>query len=411
LSAVGSISLCMTASRDPAALRALLTLLRPAVDEIVLGVDSRAADQTFATCGDLVDQAYVYEFETTVEQYVPWLYHRCTGDWVLRLDDDEVPGTGLLAMLPELAADRRRSSFAMPVRNLFPTRDSFIASHPWYPEYRTRMVRNVSGLWTCSNGPHSVVEATGERRVVPDAPVYHLHYVAASVASRLATGHVRERDQPGLLTEAYPVNALPTPELWTSVATAPVPDADRPAIAAVAHPVPVDAMPSSPPEPEPIPPADAARLVVERDVTPHAYEAAVSISPARPTLAAGTIAHLEVRIRNLGTEHWPPSGQDGPLIRPTYRWLAADGVTVIESEGLRTPFTETVRPGEETIVMLAARVPPVPGRYVIEIDVVHELVRWFECPARMEIVVEDLERPPAGGDSRLARPDRARIGL
>ena len=403
MSGLSTISLCLTASRDPAAVHALLKLLRPAVDEIVLGVDSRAADRILDTCLDLVDQSYAYEFETTVEQYVAWLYHRCSGDWVLRFDDDEVPGTALLALLPELAADRRRSSFAMPVRNLFPTYDSFIASHPWFPEHRTRMVRNVPGLWTCAGGPHSVVEALGERRTLPDAAVYHLHYVAESLESRIETGRVRERARPGLMTEAYPVNALPAPELWTGVETAPVPDGDRAAIDAVANPTPVDPRPA--PSAERISPAEAERLVVDRTVSPGAYAAEIAISPARRTLAAGTIAHLEVHIRNLGDEHWPPAHASGPPIRPTYRWLAAYGETVLEPEGLRTPFEETVRPGETTVVMLAVEVPDEPGRYMLEVDMVHELVRWFDCATRLEVEVEALETGTPSAGTRLARPD------
>ncbi len=399
---MSSISLCLTASRDPAAVHALLALLRPAVDEVVLGVDARPAEQILDVCGDLVDKAYVYEFDTTVEQYIAWLYHRCDGDWVLRFDDDEVPGAALLAKLPELAADRRRSAFLTPVRNLFPTRDRFIASHPWYPEYRTRMVRNIPGLWSFSGLPHDVVDTLGERRAVSDAPVYHLHYAAASLESRLATARAREQLLPNLMTEAYSVNALPAPELWTGVETTPVPDEDRPAIEAVAAPVPGATAPTPPAER--IPPEEAERLVTSRTVRPGAYRADIWISAARPTLAAGTIAHLEVRARNLGDEHWPPAHQSAPPIRLSYRWLTADGATVLEPEGLRTPFTETVLPGESTIVMLAVGVPETAGHYLLEVDVVHELVSWFGCAARMEVAVERLDAPPAEG-SRLARSD------
>lgn len=400
----------MTASREPAALRALLALLRPSVDEIVLGVDARAAEPILGACGDLVDQAYVYEFETTVERYIAWLYHRCTGDWVLRFDDDEVPSARLLELLPVLAADRRRSALLMPVRNLFPTRDRYIVSHPWHPEYRPRMVRNVPGLWTFSGLAHSVVEPLGERRSIPDAPVYHLHYVADDLAARLAVARARERLRPGLMTEAYPVNALPAPELWSGVETAAVPDEDRPAIAAVAVPAPAPTS-SPPPAAERIRPADAERLLTSRTVAPDACRAELSISAARPVLAAGTVAHLEVSARNVGAEHWPPAHHDEPPIRLAYRWLTADGATVLEPEGLRTPFAETVPPGEQTVVMLAVRVPETPGDYVLEVDVVHELVRWFGCETRTLVTVEPIDAPPAAAGSTLARPDLPAIGL
>src|SRR2546422_2130118 len=47
------------------------------------------------------------------------------------------------------------------------------------------------------------------------------------------------------------------------------------------------------------------------------------------------------------------------------RWLSADGETVVEPEGLRTPFEETVRPGEQTLVMAEVLTPEAPGEYVL----------------------------------------------
>ena len=406
---MGSLSLCMTASRDEGTVREILTLLRPVVDEIVLGVDSRASERILRACGDLVDRAYTYRFETSVEQYSAWLYHRCSGDWIFRIDDDEVPSTALLEHLPEIAADRRHSLIFLPMRHLFPTRDRFIASHPWHPDYHARIVRNVPGLWTFEGGCHAKVQIIGERRRIPEAPLYHLRFSNPDTEARLATARARYEALPGGMTEGFDVNAVSLPELWTGLKTIEVPEADRSAIELVA--IPAEIAPRPAPPTEAIPPDDADRLLSSREVSPGAYSAEISISPARTHLAAGTIAHLEVHVRNRGTEHWPPAHQAEPPIRLAYRWLAADGETVLEPEGLRTPFEETVLPGDRTVVMLAAVVPDAPGPYVLEVDVVHELVRWFDCAARIDIVVEPLYAPSPDGASGLARPDMARIGL
>ncbi len=173
---MATISLLITASRDESSLRALLELVRPVVDEIVFGVDARTADRIFGSCGDLVDQAYTYEFKTTVEQYAAWLHHRCTGDWILRISDDEVPSPALLEALPEIAADRRRSLVLVPIRHLFPTRDRFITSHPWHPEYQARLTRNIPGIWTFPGTSHTNIEVLGERRRLPEVPLYPLHF-------------------------------------------------------------------------------------------------------------------------------------------------------------------------------------------------------------------------------------------
>jgi hypothetical protein len=396
-----SLSVCMVASRDGASVRAILAMLRPVADEIVLGVDSRRAEPVLSACADLVDRPYVLDFTGTAESHIAWLHLRCRGEWILRLDDDELPGAALLERLPELVRDRRHALQLLPRRNLFPTRERFIASHPWFPDYQPRLVRNVPGLWTFAGHPHSCIEVLGERRRVSDAPIYHLRYAASRAEERLETALERERLKPGLTTEGYEVNALAVPELWTGVETRAVPAADRAAIERVAAPAPATPL-AVPPAPH-ISTHEAERLLTCREVTADAYAAEIEISAARTTLAAGTLAHLEVAVRNLGGVTWPPAHHDVPLIRLASRWLAADGETVIEPEGLRTAFEETVGPGERTRAMLAVRVPNASGRYVLEVDVVHELVRWFGCADRLAVSVEALDAPRAA--SGLARPE------
>jgi hypothetical protein len=137
-------------------------------------------------------------------------------------------------------------------------------------------------------------------------------------------------------------------------------------------------------------------------VADDAYAARIGVSPERTAIAAGATAHLEVSVRNLGSEHWPAAHQGGPPIRLAYRWFAADGQTVVVAEGLRTDFGETVMPGQTTVAMLAVLAPDQPGSYVLEVDLVHEFVRWFECESRVEMSVEAIENGASG--SRLARP-------
>lgn len=398
----------MCAGRDPAAVRAILGLVRPLADEIVLAADSRRAEEILGACADLVDRPLVFDYEPTASRYRGWLHHQCTADWILQLDDDEVPGRGLLDALPELVADRRRSHFDLPERELFPDTGHYLTSHPWGPGYRLRMVRNLPGLWSFDGSAHGEPQVLGEGRRVQQAPLYHLRFATESFEQRLATARRSEGLRPGHMTEAYSVNALYLPECWSGVETASVPAADRSLIAAVAD---AAAAPSQA-APEPlarVTAAEADAFNAADHLPEDAYGAEVEISPARRRLFAGTVAHLEVTARNLGSTRWPPAHRTRPLIRLAYRWLDTTGETVLEPEGLRTPFDETVSPGEQTIVMLAVEVPERPGRYVLEVDVVHELVRWFRCAARLEVSVEALHAAPDGPG--LARPDMARIRL
>ena len=96
--------------------------------------------------------------------------------------------------------------------------------------------------------------------------------------------------------------------------------------------------------------------------------------PAR--VLAGTTRHLEVRVTNLGDQAWP-AGEADPLIRLGYRWRdPALGRVVTDGRGV---FSETVAPGATTLVLLAVAVPDEVGSYELELDVVHEHVRWFDC--------------------------------
>jgi hypothetical protein len=107
---MSALSVCLTASREATSVRALLSLVRPIADEVVVGVDARAADAILAACADLIDRPLIFDYEPPPDRYYPWLHHQCSGDWILRLDDDELPGTALLELLPELARDRRRTN-------------------------------------------------------------------------------------------------------------------------------------------------------------------------------------------------------------------------------------------------------------------------------------------------------------
>src|SRR4051812_8567450 len=143
-----TLSVCMTASREPARVRAILALLRPIADEIVLAADDRGAEEIHAACADLVDRRLAYAFVWPPSRYIAWILHQCSAEWILRLDDDEAPSRALLDALPALVGDRRRSGFWLPRPYLYGGPDRYLTSHPWFPDYQARLLRNVAGLWS-----------------------------------------------------------------------------------------------------------------------------------------------------------------------------------------------------------------------------------------------------------------------
>ena len=78
---------------DPDRLAALLELCRPVVDEIVVALDDRVDTALVGRACELADSVVRMPYEPPPERTLPWLYAQCTGDWILKLDDDEVPST------------------------------------------------------------------------------------------------------------------------------------------------------------------------------------------------------------------------------------------------------------------------------------------------------------------------------
>jgi hypothetical protein len=120
-------------------------------------------------------------------------------------------------------------------------------------------------------------------------------------------------------------------------------------------------------------------------VGPGAYAADVRFVSPPDRCFVGSLRHVELRIGNRGDETWT-AGEADPRIRLGYRWRDDETGRVV-FDG-RTLFEESVPPGATVIAMLAAEAPDEPGDYRLEVDVVHEHVRWFDCAAATPIRVE-----------------------
>lgn len=98
---------------------------------------------------------------------------------------------------------------------------------------------------------------------------------------------------------------------------------------------------------------------------------------------------LRVVVRNTGAEAWSPELGD----RLSYRWRSVDGERAA-GDGVRTPLPGPVEPGESVELQARIRGPDEPGRYVLELEMVREHVRWYGSPtkgeARLSVRVERL---------------------
>jgi SAM-dependent methyltransferase len=135
--------------------------------------------------------------------------------------------------------------------------------------------------------------------------------------------------------------------------------------------------------------------------------------------AGGVLVAFPVRLSNRGQEGWP----NAPEPRPGSVSLAGhllDGQgQVMTRDVLHLPLPRPVAPGEEVEMSCVLRAPLAPGRYRLKLDLVMELVCWFEQrgspPLEVDLVVTE-ETPDSTNPGLLramielveAAPPRAR---
>ena len=133
---------------DPARLAALLALCRDAVDEIVVALDARVDPASAAAAAGLADRVVRVPYAPPPERTLPWLYAQCRGDWILKLDDDEVPGRAFLDGLRD-AADEAVTAVWFPRRWLFGGAGTYLDAPPWVPDFQLRLPVSDGRLAIC----------------------------------------------------------------------------------------------------------------------------------------------------------------------------------------------------------------------------------------------------------------------
>jgi len=116
--------------------------------------------------------------------------------------------------------------------------------------------------------------------------------------------------------------------------------------------------------------------------------------PAKP--ASSFVLGLEVE--NAGPLSWKQNR--ATIIRVGNHWYGPDGETMLVQDDGRADLPPAMAPGERGLVYLACRAPSEVGRYICEIDLVHESIAWFKdrgsAPLRFEVTVGD-EGSGSGG--------------
>lgn len=385
-----SLSVCCLTAAPFEQTAEVLRPLRPVADEMVVAVDARVTWTPEVL--DFADKLLRVPFAPPLERSLGWLHAQCSGDWVLRLDSDELASPALLAALPELITTRRVTQFWLLRRWLFPDPDRTLTTWPWHPDHQLRLVRNDPALLRFPAGIHDSVRCLGAAEYL-DQPLYHADLLLASAEQRAAKVDAYERAGPGRRIAGRPMNAaFYLPELASDPATQPVPPDHRPAIKrllAAARGGPDGRTVSEAPPP-------AARGEVDRHwggrlLAETAYRGAIEVLARSLVMVAGEQRTIELRVRNLGEEWWPWGEDARPAIRVAYRWLDADG-GVVESEGLRTPLPRDVPPGEAVRLPAHVVAPASAGPHRLAFDLLHEHERWFGRESSVEVAIRPRRR-------------------
>lgn len=387
---------CLVGSRAPS-LAPSLARLRAAADEIVLGAYAHVPAEVVDVCEQVADQIHLLPDEGP-ERILPWLARRCSADWTLFLEGDELASAELVALLPELVSGREYQQVWLPRRWVYPDSSTWLAEIPWQPDFRNRLVRNDPFLSFASDPSAPIVPQRPARWV--EAPLLKLACVVEDERARVAAavrGHV-ERPQaraPGGDRGGW---AYLVPERRPEPRLLPLSGADRRAVEeALSERLRPDAAVSR----RPVAREEVLGLAPDRTIFPADCSGRVTpLDGAAVAMAPGELREMYFRVQNTGRETWLWDLDRPPRVRLSYHWHRRDGGAVL-TEGPRSPLPCRVKPGAGTVAPVPVRAPEIEGEFELRVDLLLEDVRWFDAPAGVAVSVR--KRPPARPAQRPPR--------
>ena len=370
--------MCCLCDHAGARVAAALRPLRRVADEVVVAVDDRVAVSELPPLAAVADRLLRVQLGEWPEQALTWLHRQCTGDWILRVDADEICSPALLAALPELVDARDVRQYWIHRRWLWPDPGHWLAEWPWSPDAQCRLYRNDAQLFFSGRALTGAEPCFPSRDV--SAPLYQLGCLVNPVATRAATAERYARMNPAhrAAIREGALQALFGPEHHAGRAPVALTAEDRWAVQDVlAAPAGEHGDATTPPT---VPVAEVLRHWAGRELSDATYRASLVPLDRYRELCAGEQRPFHVLVTNQGEEEWPGGEGREPLIRPSYHWCDAAGQMVV-FDGIRTALPAPVAPGESCRMPVKVVAPPMPGTYRLRFDLVHEHRRWFDQPS------------------------------
>jgi hypothetical protein len=414
-----TLSVCCLTRGPTARVAAQLELLRDVAAEIVVGLDTSVPADLAGPLSKVADVLVHYPYADPVDRPVGWIHSLCTGDWILWVDDDEIPSAALVRTAREILRETSVTHCFVPRRTLWRDPQSVLLGPPWVPDFQLRLVQNDPRVVWFPGITHWPIQALGPHRYL-EAPLYHTDLLLNPLERRREKVRRYETAVPGRRVAGLPMNdAYFLPEDRAEVRLTAVADEDRETIQRLLELEPW-------PEPEEQPASIRVASRVEIDAHWHG-------APARDDLYRGTVELVDelepfsvgeergvvVRVASQSSHVWPHGGFGWPSVRVSYRWLDDEGRTAV-ADGLRTPLPETLAPGASLAFPIDVLAPPVAGAHTLVVDLLHEPVRWFGCEASAPVeiraalrvaILADDEGDAARAAARLAEVAPAIVPL
>ncbi len=205
--------LCVTKGEQH--VKFFITTLRNIADllgaRLVIGADGQAAADL---CEPYADRLLVQSGKGYLESMINQAVEFCTGEYVLRLDDDELPSGGMVDWL-QSGVFLEREAWLFARMNLWGDGMHFLANEQLWPDLQMRLARReLSGGW---GGIHSPAPAA-KLGVFSKQVIVHYKFVVRSLAERQALAERYEAVRPGAGYGPYQVYTLPELTLesvWT----------------------------------------------------------------------------------------------------------------------------------------------------------------------------------------------------
>jgi len=132
-------------------------------DELVVCIDTETTDDVYATAVPFTARIHYVQTKGSLELMLPYIVSLCSGEYVLRVDDDEcIRGLWDRETVESHACLNDVSHFLLGTRWLIPPGDMFITDEPWFPDFHVRLFRRDDRLIIYPEQIHEPLLIRGE---------------------------------------------------------------------------------------------------------------------------------------------------------------------------------------------------------------------------------------------------------